>query len=165
MKFTRTVLAVSALALSLSAYAADITGKWTGKLDVDAKAMEAQIAAQMKGMTPEKRKQAEPFIAMAMQAIKNMKVTLQVNKDGTFTSTTVGAPGAKGPQTDKGRWTLKGNQLTMTGDKKDKGPNSLVGTVSSNGKTIVFDMTKIAKASAGANASKVPSTKMIYTKN
>jgi hypothetical protein len=43
MNFTRTVLAVSALALSLSAYAADITGKWTGKINMDMK--EAKAAA------------------------------------------------------------------------------------------------------------------------
>ena len=173
MKFTRTVLAVSALALSLSAYAADITGKWTGKISMDMK--EAKAAAmsaaksQGKSMTPEQVKMMDQQMAMGMSMVANIRMNVVVSKGGTYTMTTTGGPGAQKPQAEEGTWVVKGNKVTLSGKKATMGPKTLVGTLSPNGKTITFDVSKQAKDQAAKGGApkgmKTPSVTIIFTKN
>ncbi|MEI7575287.1 MAG: hypothetical protein WCK51_00210 [Armatimonadota bacterium] len=173
MKFTRTVLAVSALALTLSAYAADITGKWTGKINMDMKEAKAAAikAAEAGGkkMTPEQVKMMDQQMAMGMSMVSGIRMNAVLMKGGKYTMTTTGGPGAQKPQTEEGTWTMKGNQVTMTGSKSSKGPKTLVGTLSSNGKTITFDVSKQAQEQASKSGApkgmKTPSVSIVFTKN
>jgi len=169
MKFTRTVLAVSALALSLSAYAADITGKWTGKMSMDMSALKAQFAAQAGNLKPEQKKMVEQQMAMASTMLAAMRMNVDFQKGGKYTMTTTGTPGSQKAESETGTWTIKGNQVSMTGSKSGKGPRTVVGTLSSNGKTITVDLTKEAKAQAAksgaAKDTKVPPLTIVFTKN
>lgn len=173
MNFTRTVFAVSALALSLSAYAADITGKWTGKINMDMKEAKASAikAAEANGkkLTPEQVKMMDSQMSMGMAMVSGIRMNAVVMKGGKYTMTTTGAPGEQKPKAEEGTWTVKGNQVTLTGNKSSMGPKSLVGTLSANGKTITFDMSKVAKDQAGKQGApkgmKMPSVTLVFTKN
>lgn len=173
MKLSRTILAVSALALSLSAYAADITGKWTGKISIDMKAAKEQAIAQAskggKKLTPEQIKMMDQQMAMGMSMVTAIRMNAVIEKGGKYTMTTTGGPGSQKPEVETGTWTQKGNQITMTGSKSSKGPKTLVGTLSGNGKTITFDVSKQAKDQAAKNGApkdfKTPPVTIVFTKN
>lgn len=173
MKFTRTILAVSALALSLSAFAADVTGKWTGKIIMDMKEAKASAIkmAESKGkkMTPEQIKMMDQQMAMGASMVSGIRMNVVFEKGGKYSMTTTGAPGSQKPETETGTYTLKGNTITLTGSKQGKGPKVVSGTVSANGKTINVDLSKVAKAQAGKNGApqgmKIPSVTLVFTKN
>ncbi len=173
MKLTRTVLAVTALALSLSAFAADVTGKWTGKINMDMKEAKAAAikAAESKGkkMTPEQIKMMDQQMAMGMTMVANIRMNVVMEKGGKYSMTTTGAPGSQKAETETGTWTLKGNQITLSGSKQGKGPKTVVGTLSANGRTITVDLSKVAKEQAAKQGApqgmKAPSVTLVFTKN
>lgn len=169
MKVSRTLLAVAAVGLSLSAFAADVTGKWTGKMNMDLNSLKAQISAKSGKMTPEQKKMVESQMTMASTMLAAMRMNVEFQKGGKYTMTTTGAPGMQKPETETGTWSIKGNQVTMTGSKSGKGPKTVVGTLSGNGKTITVDLTKQAKEQAAKSGApkdaKVPPVTIVFTKN
>ena len=168
MKFTRIASLVVASSMAFSAFAADVTGKWSGKMVMDMAAMEKEMASKMGAMKPEQQKMIKSQMGMAKSMLAAMVFKMELKKDGTYTMTTSGAPGQKGDKAETGKWTLKGNTITVTGSKSGQGPKVLTGTVSGNGKTITFDISKVAKEQAtkqGApKGTNVPSMTMIFTK-
>lgn len=150
--------------LSIQAFAADVTGKWTGKIEVDMATVKAQMAEQMKKMTPEQKKQAEAGLQMGANMMKTMVFNLTIVKGGKYTMVTPAmGPNAK-PKTESGTWKLNGNKLTMSDPNAKQGPKSITGTVSANGKTMVFDLTSSVAKQVPAGAGKPPKTTLTFTK-
>jgi hypothetical protein len=136
--------------------------------EAKAAAMEAAKAKGQK-MTPDQIKMLDSQMAMGMSMVANIRMNVVVSKGGTYTMTTTGGPGAQKPQAEEGTWTVKGNQVTFSGKKAGPGPKTLVGTLSPNGKTITFDVSKQAKEQAAKNGApkgmKSPSVSIVFSKN
>lgn len=135
MKLTRLAPALVLIAVAGSAFASDITGNWTGKIELGNITLPANFTAEQK-------KQMEPMIAQQKEALKKASINFVFKKGGTYTATSVGMPNAGKPST--GKWALKGSTLTITPDAKEGkmagGPKSMSGDVASNGKAITFSV-------------------------
>ena len=136
------VWALSALSLAYSALAVNVVGKYNGKHTIDFSPTKDSIRKNAGGkkMTPDQIKMATNGIDAQAKMIDAISIKLELKKDGTLTIEQTN--GAKGkPQTDNGKWTLKGNKITLSGlSKNDKGPKELMGTVSKDGKSLFFDL-------------------------
>jgi len=135
MKLNSLAPALLFAAIAGSAFASDITGNWTGKIELGKFNLPAS-------MTAEQKKQMEPMIAQQKEALKKASINFVFKKGGTYTATSVGMPGAAKPST--GKWTLKGSTLTIVPDPKEgqmaSGPKSMSGEVAPTGKVITFSV-------------------------
>jgi hypothetical protein len=82
-------------ALASAASAADVVGKWTGKLVMEGSSKAMDAARAQAG---------------------NMKVALVLRADKTFSATQTGPTGK---HTSEGVWSLSGKKLTLTARKRD----------------------------------------------
>jgi hypothetical protein len=169
MKTMRTLGMITALAISVSAFAANVTGNWRGKLSMDMKALRAQFAAKGGKMKPEQQKMIEAQMTMAENMFKTMVFDLTIKADGTYSMKSPAGPGGNGGKTETGKWKLAGNTVTMNDDKPGKGPKVITGKLSANGKTIVVDMTEIARAQAASKGAPkgtdIPAMTLTFTKS
>lgn len=110
--------------IAVNAFAADVSGKWKGKVEVDFAAIKKQMSKQFANMTPEQSKQIESGMKMGMEAVKNAVFDLTIAKDGTYTMKTPALMG-QASREEKGKWTLKGNKITMNDPKAASGPKSV----------------------------------------
>ena len=149
------VLTSFALALTLSAYAADATGKWNGKLNMDLSGIRKMIQQKAASAPSDKKAQIAQQVKMLDQTEKVMSkatISLELKKDHTLsiTQTTGGKP-----QSDKGKWTQTGNKIKMFGfANSTQGPKEMTGTISANGKTMFFDLSDEMKKEAAKRAPK-----------
>lgn len=121
---------VSAVGLSLAAslaLAATPVGNWTGKISVKVPAMPPNTPPQQKAM-----------VTKMMSQLAAAKILANFKKDGTFTVNTSGMPGPKPSDKSNGKWTQKGNAITLTDAKNPGRPQ--VFTLSPNGKTMSLTM-------------------------
>lgn len=140
-------------ALTVAAYAVDITGKWNGKVEIQAdSATMAQIKAQG-GKMP------------------TVSIELKANK--TYLATQTGGGDGK-PHTSEGTWSLSGNKVIMTPKKRDgKAATGEMGKprtyeLSKDGKTLSTDLSAQVKSAADKSGQKqVPkmTVKIILKKN
>lgn len=152
--------------LAVNAFAADVTGMWNGKVDVDMSKAMAAAKAQMAKMTPEQRQQVEAGMKMATDMLKNAKFTLTINKNGSYIMKTPGMMN-KPAKEEKGTWKMKGNKITLADPNPKAQMKAITGTVSADGKTIVFDVTSQAKAAGQAQGGKqqdIPKTLLTFKK-
>ena len=163
MKMNRIAGVVLGSLIAVNAFAADVSGKWKGKVEVDFAAIKKQMSKQFANMTPEQSKQIESGMKMGMDAVKNAVFDLTIAKDGTYTMKTPALMG-QASREEKGKWTLKGNKITMNDPKAASGPKSITGTLSADGKTITIDMTQAAQANAKGSGMTPPKTTMIFKK-
>ena len=123
----RVVCAVSlSLAASL-ALAATPVGNWSGKITVKLPPMPANTPPQQKAM-----------VTKMMGQLAAAKILANFKKDGTFTVNTSGMPEPKPTDTTTGKWTQKGNAVTITDNKQPGRPQTF--TMSPNGKTMSLSM-------------------------
>jgi len=104
-------VAIAALTLlTVAAFAQSPVGSWKGKIKMDASTMpKAQNAQQQEAMNK------------AMAQLSSMTLMLTMKGDKTYT---VSVPGMMGQPAHKseGKWSQKGNQITMTTVKNDGKP-------------------------------------------
>jgi hypothetical protein len=151
--------------LAVNAFAADVTGKWNGTIDVDMSKAMAAAKAQMAKATPEQKKQFEAGMKMASEMLKNARFNMTINKDGTYIMKTPAMMQTPAKE-EKGTWKMAGNKITLNDPNPKTQMKQLTGTVSADGKTIVFDVSAQAKAAAKSQGSKqeVPKTVMTFKK-
>jgi len=110
-------LALCSAALALSALSTaqtpDVSGKWYGRLTVT---VDEQAIREKAGEKFD-QKMVDTIKARVQQA-KKMLVILTLNKDGSFSAMTKNAPKGTTP-VNSGKWTLRGNDVYLTGYKSD----------------------------------------------
>jgi hypothetical protein len=160
MKMNRIAGVVLGSLIAVNAFAADVSGKWKGKVELDLAAIKKMMSKEFANMTPEQSKQIESGMKMRMEAVKNAVFDLTIEKDGTYTMKTPALMG-KASREEKGKWTLKGNKITMYIPKPGSGPNSVTGTLSADGKTITIDT---PQANANGSGMTTDKTTIVYKK-
>ena len=138
-----------ALALTLSAYAADATGKWNGKIVMDLSSIKKMIQKQAASAPADKKAGINQQIAMMDKTEKMMgasTIVMELKKDGSVSiSQTTGGKS----QSDKAKWSQSGNKIKITGmGAKQGGPSEMIGTVGPTGKTLYFDLSDQMKKEA-----------------
>ena len=113
-----------------SAFASDLTGNWNGKMEIGKITFPSSV-------TPEQKKQYETIIESQKTALKKAVIKFTLKKDGTYTATTSGMPGAKDQTPQTGTWKSKGSDVTFT---SKTGGKPMTGKLASGGKKIVFDV-------------------------
>ncbi|RYH14653.1 MAG: hypothetical protein EON57_00035 [Alphaproteobacteria bacterium] len=109
------------------ALAASPVGKWSGKITVKLPPMPANTPPQQKAM-----------VTQMMGQLAKSKILANFKKDGTFTMNATGMPGPKPNDTTAGKWTQKGNAVTLTDTKNPGRPQTFI--MSPNGKTMSLTM-------------------------
>jgi hypothetical protein len=134
----RILIAATAMSLSVVAMAADVTGKWNGKMNVDLSKTKAYMLKQNKA-NPKAADSISKGIDGQQSALNSATIKLEIIKGGTFKL--VQTAGGK-TETETGKWTVTGDKIKFTGlSSKNGGPTELNGTVSKNGKNILIDLT------------------------
>lgn len=128
---TMTTLALLMLGATLS-LASDPTGTWKGKLNIKFPPPPASANAQQKA-------QMEQMKAQIQKAV----LTLTLAKNKTFTMKASGFPAGGGNNEQKGKWSVKGDEVTFKGEKDAKNPNAptppdQIGKLSKDGKTLTI---------------------------
>lgn len=151
MKISRTILVASTAMLALNAFAADIVGKYTGKVSMDMSAARSAVQKQAAKLTGEKKKQLESQLTMfdsVKKVTEAMTLKLELVKGGVAKISQT----ANGKSTtENGKWTLTGNKVKLFGfSGKSGGPKELNGVVKNNGKVLFFDMSAEVKKQTAA---------------
>jgi hypothetical protein len=168
MKRTATLGLFAALSISASAFAPNLTGNWKGKMSMDMAALKKKIEASSSKMSPEQKKQVQAQMSMAENMFKTMVFDLNVKGDGTYTMKSPAGMGKGSGGLETGKWTLKGNTVTMTDNNAKAGMKVISGNLAKNGRTIVFDLSSVAKAEAakrGGKGADVPPMLLTFTKS
>ncbi|HLO97686.1 MAG TPA: hypothetical protein VK171_03735 [Fimbriimonas sp.] len=146
MKFSRIILVASTAMLALNAFAADIVGKYTGKVTMDMSSARSAIQKQAAKLSGEQKKQVEAQLAMVdnvKKATEAMTLKLEIVKGGVakISQTANGKS-----STESGKWTVSGNTVKLFGfSGKSGGPKEMSGVVKNNGKVLFFDMSAEVK--------------------
>ena len=143
------VLTTFALALTISAYAADATGKWNGKLSMDLSGVRKMIQQKAASAPVDKKAQIAQQVKMLDQTEKIMsQATLKLELKKDHTLSIIQTMNGKA-ESDSGKWTQTGNKVRMFGFMKTtQGPKEMTGTLSANGKSIYFDLSDEMKKEA-----------------
>ncbi len=136
-------LGIAALMVATIASAADPAGNWKGKLQLDMKKIEAQMAPMMKNATD----QQKTAMREQMKKSSDMSVvlTLKANKTATFKLTGASANARPGSKDQLGTWSMSGSTVTIKMDAPagaPKGANNqpLVLKLSADGKSMSGDI-------------------------
>lgn len=145
----KVVIMVSAIALAYSAFAANVVGKYNGKLSIDLSAIKKSVKDRAAKGDANAKQQAEQALKMIDQQAKmigDSVLKLELKKDGTLTlAQTVNGK----TENETGKWTAKGNSISITNlTGKNGGPKTLNGTISKDGKTLFFDLSEEMKKQA-----------------
>ena len=146
MRTARFLSAVVAAAVFATAcLAADVVGKWTGKMTFE---NDKGVAVDMK-----------------MQGASLPTLNLELKADKTYAGSQTGGPGNTKINTE-GTWKLNGNTLTLNPTKRDGKPTTGEGakpriyTLSKDGKSLTIDLTARMKAAVQASGqTKAPALK------
>ena len=126
MSFSRLPLALGLALAAPLALAASPVGSWTGKITAKMPPMPANMPAQQKAM-----------MAQVMGQMAKVRIMLNLKADKTFTVATMGMPQA--PQKkETGKWSQKGNVVTMTDANAKMGAKSQDFMLSPDGKTMTL---------------------------
>ena len=130
-----------AVALAAGAFAADVTGKWTGKVEFEAdKAMAAKIKSG--------------------GGMKGPSISIELKADKTYKASQTGGPGGKA-MVSEGKWTATGSTVTLTPTKRDgkavsgEAAKPKVYSLSKDGKTMTMDISNMVKAQVKDDKGKV----------
>ncbi len=134
------LVTVVSLALVAASFAVDVTGKWTGKVEMTSP--DPKIEAKIKE-----------------QAAQMPTVVLQVKADHTYVSH---SKSAKGQATStEGKWELKGDKFLVTPTKRDgkpvtgDRPQLRAYILSKDGKTMTLDISDQLKAHGAKGTVKI----------
>jgi hypothetical protein len=146
------ILASFIAALSMSAFAADATGKYNGKVSMDLSSVKSMVRQQAAKLTGDKKKQVEGQIAMIEMQEKSFAkavINLELKKDRSVAISQ--SMGGKN-KSDAGKWSQSGNKVKMYGfSSKDGGPKEMSGVLSADGKSLIFDLSEEMKKQASKN--------------
>lgn len=126
--FKLLALLAGVASISTAAFADTASGTWKGHLEFS--------MPNQPGMTPEQKMQMQK----GMEMFKKMVFVLTLKADKTYAMKVEGSPmGPKSDQTQGGKWSQKGNAVTLTPNpKKDaKTPDQPV-TLTLTGKTMTL---------------------------
>ena len=145
------LLSFAMAALTVSAFAADASGKWKGKITMDLSAVKKMIRQKEAGLAADKKAAMEKQVSSIEMTEKMMSastVTMELKKDGSVTiAQTVNGR----TENDKGKWKQSGNKVTLSGFTKGNGPKEMTGVLSANGKSLNFDLSEEMKKEAAKN--------------
>lgn len=135
----KVLLVATVFSVACFAGAAQISpvGNWTSKISMDWSKLPTNMTSDPKFKSQK---------TMMENQLKNFIVKLAVKKDGTYNSKATGVPGGKKDETEGGKWTSSGSQITFI---DSKGSKQLM-TLSKDGKTITGDMSPGANLPKGA---------------
>lgn len=102
------IFTLIAVLLIGASFAADVTGKWSGKFNAD-----------------KQQADSNPRMARMMEAMAKASFQLTLNKNKTYTMIVKGGP--RGDMTRKGTWSEKGNEITLTPEKPKANPQAAQG--------------------------------------
>jgi hypothetical protein len=161
------IFATIATAISISALAADCTGKYNGKITMDLSGIKKMIQSKMASMPADKKAGVSQQLAMMDQtekAFAKAVVKLELKKDHSVAITQ--SMNGKS-ESDSGKWSQTGNKVKMYGfSAKNGGPKEMSGILSTNGKSLVFDLSEEMKKQAVKNGAPAGfSGKMVITFN
>lgn len=151
MKISRIVFSASLAMLSIHAFAADVVGKYNGKITMDMSAARAAVQKEAAKATGDKKKQIEAQLSMidgVKKMTEGMTLKLELVKGGVakISQTANGKS-----STENGKWTLNGSKIRLFGfSGKTGGPKELNGVVKNNGKVLFFDMSDEVKKQTAA---------------
>jgi hypothetical protein len=135
--------------MAISAFAADPTGKWNGKINMDLSGVKAMIKQQSAKLTGDKKKAAEGQMAMIdlnEKAFSKAVIKMEMKKDHTL-SITQTMNGKS--ESDAGKWSQVGTKVKMFGfSAKNGGPKEMNGVLSANGKSLIIDLSEEMKKQA-----------------
>ncbi len=94
-------------ALSVSVFAAGVVGTWHGKVLIDSSKL-----------PPAKTPEQQRNMAMALNMVKQVQITMNFKADKTYTASAKGGMIRKQDQSDSGTWSQSGNIVTITPKKK-----------------------------------------------
>jgi len=138
--------------LTVSAFAADATGKYNGKVSMDLSSVKDMVRKEAAKLSGDKRKQVESQIAMIESQEKGFAkatISLELKKDHSLSISQSMSGKSK---SEAGKWSQAGNKVKMFGfSGKDGGPKEMSGVMSADGKTIVFDLSDEMKKQAAKN--------------
>ncbi|MBS1716056.1 MAG: hypothetical protein JST30_17145 [Armatimonadetes bacterium] len=139
---------VSSFVLVLSAFAADATGSWSGKIQMDVSKLPAEAKAQ------------------ATKALAKVKVTMVFKKDKTFTSKVTGSPDGVDHATS-GTWSQSGDKVVLKAKTRDgkSAPTSQAQTftISADGKKM-SSTTRASNKPGGKPQANAPSVTIVLVR-
>ena len=132
---------IAALMVAAVASAADPAGTWNGKLQLDMKKLEAQMAPMMKNATD----QQKAAFREQMKKSSDMSIVLVLKANKSATVKMSGAAARAGAKDQAGTWSIAGNTVTVkmeTPAGAPKGANNqpLVLKLSADGKGMTGDI-------------------------
>ena len=127
MSISRLPLALGLVLAAPFALAASPVGHWTGKISIVMPPIPANAPAQQKAMM-------QKVVAQMAAA----RIILDVKADKTYTVTTTGLPMQQAGKKETGKWSQKGNSVTMTDTKKGGQAQNLI--LTPDGKTMTLAM-------------------------
>lgn len=140
----------SLLALPSLSLAADPSGVWSGKLDMDLSKLSAADRKQAQAQLPK------------------INFVLTFKKDKTYSSKVTGSPDGK-THTSSGTWNLKGNAMTLTIAVRDNKPakdkSSQTFIMAKDGKSMTMTMSPNGKGMGGKAPTNAPTVKITLKKN
>jgi hypothetical protein len=165
MKISRIILVASTAMLALNAFAADVTGKYTGRISLDLSDVKKMIQGMAAKAPADKKGQMTSQLAMldsAKKATEAMTLKLELKKGGVAT-----IEQSQGKQTKKetGKWAVNGTKIRMFGfTGTSGGPKEFSGVVKDGGKTLFFDLSaEMQKQAAAGGAPKGTGGKLTLT--
>lgn len=137
MRQARIWTALLAVALAAGAFAADVTGKWSGKIEVDAS---SEVKAKIK----------------SQGGMQSPTITIEFKSDKSYRANQSGMPGGKA-MVSEGKWSASGSTVTLTPTKRDgkavsgEAAKPKVYTLSKDGKTMTMDISGMVRAQVKGN--------------
>jgi hypothetical protein len=146
------ILASFIAAFTVTAFAADATGKYNGKVSMDLSSVKNMVRKEAAKLTGDKKKKVEGQIAMIEMQEKGFAkavISLELKKDRSLSISQSMSGKSK---SEAGKWSQSGNKVKMFGfSGKDGGPKEMNGVMSADGKSIIFDLSDEMKKQASKN--------------
>lgn len=143
-KSERILCLIGLFGLAMSAHAADISGKWTGKMSLDGSALKKQLKEQSAKLTGADKRRVEDRIKVideSIQVVAKTKIKLDLKKGGIAYVEFI-RNGKAEPEWCK--WKVKGKKITLTGFSGGGDTiMALDGLIADAGKTLIVDMSPI----------------------
>ena len=140
----RILLLAGAGLFASTAFAADISGKWTGRMSLDSTAIKRELQKESVHANPAQKKDIEDRIRKidaSVQMVAKNVVKMDLKKGGVVILDLM-RNGKSDPE--RGRWSRKGSKLfllnlTGGGDKRFE----MKGVILNGDKTLFFDMSEM----------------------
>lgn len=159
------ILASFVAVLSVSSFAADATGKYSGKIMMDLSGVKAMLKQQAAKLSADKKKGLDGQIAAIdanEKAFAKAVIKMEMKKDHSLT---ISQSMSGKSETDSGKWSQTGNKVKLYGfSGKNGGPKEMNGVLNASGKVLTVDLSNEMKQQAIKNGAPASfSGKMVIT--